>query len=278
MRLIYDLIQSIAWTASGGVFVTDSAALTNRSPQAVTRMTWPSGAQTTATTCALQAGFTAQRLIGGALLATTLPVGLKIEVRGKRPIDADYTYPLGGDALTQRTVALPGGGIGCVWSFDLGLDPISGLQIKCYNDVGGSISLGAGASFDIGEIALGNGIQCEHETGWTLDGKDPSKTQRTLGSQDSRVQRPGYRIITVTPTLASSAEWLAGGLDGWTDWQTIAAALRADDKVLLIVDTSTTEAAQRTGIFGAVTRIPSGASAPGPYYTPNEITVEEIPA
>lgn len=273
MLLAHPLIAPASWTLTGGAWLTDSAALCDRSPAAAARFTWPDGDQTTATTATLTADFGEQAVGALALLATTLPAGAKVELRGKRAVDSDYTYALGGGALTQRLAVFPDGTVGGVWIFGDDIDALTGLQITLYNDVDGVAALVAAAAYDIGEIAAGTVVTIPHQTGWTDDGVDPSTSTRTLGSQSNRVARPGYRKITVTPVYASAAEARAGGLSDGSDWTTLAARLRHDPYALAIVEPA---AAQATTIFGPVTRVPKRDSLAGPYYQPSQLTIEEV--
>lgn len=266
------------YTVTGGSLVTDAAALSDRSPASATRITWPTGTQTTATTCTITAGFTEQAVRTVALLGTSLPVGLKVELRGKRSGDADYTYSLGAASLTQTLVSRIDGGTGAVWVLPQGNDALIGLQIRLYNDVGGFTSLSAGDSFDTGEIVISDGAEFYINAEWTLGGKDPSASRRTLGSQVSRVGRPGYRILEFSPALDSDDSVLFGGLSNGAAWQELARDIRDDPYVLAIASTKTADYIQATSVYGEVTKIPDFLHKAGPYYEPNQTTVEEIPA
>ena len=266
------------YTVTGGSLVTDAAALSDRSPASATRITWPSGSQTTATTCTITATFAEQPIRAVALLGTTLPDGLKIELRGKRTGDAGYTYDLGAASLTQTLVPRTDGGTGAVWAFPASNDPLIGVEIRLYNDVGGAVSLAASQAFDVGEIVVSDGAGFVIQADWTFGGKSPSATTRTLGSQISNVQRPGYRTLDVTPIFGDDDDARNGGLDNGADWQSLTAALRADPYVLAIVSTGTTTDIQTTSLYGIATRIPDIAHQPGHYYQPSQLTVEEIPA
>ncbi|HET8898611.1 MAG TPA: hypothetical protein VFN09_07585, partial [Rhodanobacteraceae bacterium] len=114
------------------------------------------------------------------------------------------------------------------------------------------------------------------ETGWESGDTDPSNTQRTRGGLPLRTTLPGWRTLTVTPTLTDHDAALGGGLNG-TDWQALRATLRADPYVLAAPLTLTPADRNRTGLYGLATKLPSIASAPGPNYQPAQLTIEEIP-
>ena len=269
---------SPTYTVTGGALVTDAAALSDRSPASATRITWPSGSQTTATTCTITATFAEQPIRAVAPLGTTLPAGLKIELRGKRTGDAGYTYALGAAALTQTLVPRTDGGTGAVWAFPASNDPLIGVEIRLYNDVGGAVSLAASQAFDVGEIVVSDGAEFVIQSDWTLGGKVMSKSDRTLGSQGANVPRPGYRTLDATPIYGDDDDARNGGLDIGKDWQSLTAALRADPYVLAIARTGTTTDIQTTSLYGIAVRIPDITHKAGPYYQPSQLTIEEIPS
>ena len=181
---------------TGAAAVTSTDALVDGSPGSVTRFTWASGAQTTSTTVTLTQVFTAQTVVRClCLLGTTLPVGLKVEVKGKRAIDGGYTYDLGGNSLTQHIVEFPDGSRGAWWVFNEGLDAVTGIRVTLYNDVGGATSLSASDEFDIGELAPFQGIDvCIRRT---LQDTivDPSRLRRSPNNQPNKLFRRPYRVL-----------------------------------------------------------------------------------
>ena len=266
------------YTVSGGSLVTDAAALSDRSPASATRITWPTGTQTIATTCTVTAAFAEQPVRCVALLGTNLPAGLKVELRGKRVGDSGYTYGLGAASLTQKLASRVEGGTGAVWVFPASNDALIGLEIRLYNDAGGSLALTASQAFDVGEIVISDGAGVVITNDWTLGGKATSRLDRTLGSQIAHVQRTGYRTLEATPILGNDADARSGGLDNGSDWQALAASLRSNPFVLAIARTDATGNIQTTSLYGVVTRIPDIQHKSGPYYQPSALTIEEIPA
>ena len=265
------------YAVSGGTLVTDAAAWSDRSPQSVARLTWPPGAQTTATTCTITGSFAEQPVRCVALLNTTLPAGLKIKLHGKRASDTGYTYALGGAALTHTLVQRIDGGTGAVWVLPAGNDPLVGVEIRAYNDAGGAVAIAASATIDIGEIVISDGLDFLIESDWHMTGKDPSSIARTLGSQTARVQRTPYRVLTATPAYVDDDDARNSGLPNGSDWQAIAHALRTDPYVLAVARTGTAGDTQTTSIYGLATRVPNITHRAGPLYQPGELEVEEIP-
>jgi hypothetical protein len=280
MKLLYNIPRDWTIAITGGTALTDVDAWADPNPGERVRIQWPSGTQTTGATVGVQ--FTRSQSVvpvGGGLRGLRgIPAGTKVVVTGKRAADAGFAYALGGNSATARTVALPGGDVGITWAFDAGLDAIIGAQVLIYNDVNGSASIAAEASIEIGTPVVGGGIDFVIQADWTLDGKDPSISSRTLGSQLNRVLRPGYRVLTCTPAYVKTEEEArGGGLSDGSDWQTVGAALRRDPYVLAIARVDSSDEIQRTSIFGAVTRLPAVQHLDGALYQPSQLVVEEIP-
>lgn len=271
------IAAEVTWSAINGGLSADNAPLTDRSPASRVALTWSSGAQTTASTVSLVADCdVTPRMV--ALLGVDLPSGLKVELWGKRGIDAGFTYNLGGNSQSQDLVTFDDGSVGAVWVLADGLDQVEKLELRFFNDVAGVAVIAASAPFEIGEVVIAEAVEVAIETGWRFDNKDPSKARRTLGSQIDRVRRTGYRTLNCTPCFATTAEARSGGLGSTTDWQRIMAAMRADPYLLAVVHSSTSADIQDTAIFGIATKTPSLEALSGPYYGPGELVIEEVPS
>lgn len=157
--------------------------------------------------------------------ATALPEGLKVTVLGRLASGGGYTYDLGGNSATQRTVRLPGGGIGCFWVFDDGLAECNGIALRIYNDVSGGTVFDADTELDLGEFAVMPAVQLCARPGYEWQQTDPTITRRTLTSQRNRVPRTPYRSVTVELAPADTDDAQNGGLANGLDW------LRLDDYI-----------------------------------------------
>lgn len=191
-------MPSLTTTVSGtdAEAITSTDALVDGAPGSVTRFTWASGAQTTSTTVKLTQVFASQTVVRClCLLGTTLPLGLKIEVKGKRISDAGYSYNLGGNSLTQHVVSFPDSSRGAWWVFDDGLEPVTGIEITLYNDVNGSTALSASAVFDIGELAPFQGLDICVKRTLQDTIVDPSRVRRSPNNQPNKLFRRPYRVL-----------------------------------------------------------------------------------
>jgi len=225
--ILHSRPTGITWT--GPTFLTSSDALTDSKPARTTRIEWPveSPASPELTdTVLLQGQWPTAAVIRGACLLDLrdLPAGVKIEVRGRRPEDGSYSYALGGNALTQRTVQRADGQVCAWWLFADDLDPIVGLEFRVFDDANGATW--AGDHFEIGEAFFAEGAEwgIRLQFGDTFD--DPSIFRETLGNQQDVVARKRAIVRDfelcpvrwedahgVSDSLVSLREDLSGGAD-----------------------------------------------------------------
>lgn len=272
---------SINWSllGAGATWLSDDAggALTNGRPAAASRLQWLSGAQTTASILTLRGVWGtafAPRVL--ALLGLTLPIGTLITLAFRRPADAGYTYLA--DVATQRVVQLPDGSR-CAWfALDDGLDPVIGVEYRIHNDVSGSASIAADSAFDIGEAWVGPTVDVPHEAGWARGIVDPTRLQRSYGSQAFGRARRSWRTLKVRFAPAESAEVNGDGLTGGSDWEQVEAALlsAAPCAVLPRWLGQTANYLQRTALFAIATQQGDVQHAAGSWYG-RDYTFEEVP-
>jgi hypothetical protein len=279
MRLGYSIPNDWSFAIAGGDWLGtdagDPAFLQDRSPAARTFFTWPAGAQTTATTCAITGTRTTAFVpYLAALLNTSLPLGTLVTLIGKRPADAGYTYELGGNCLTSRVVDLPDGGRGIIWLPDAGLDPINAFQATAYNDVNSVAAIPAESVQSVGELIVMPAAEITHEAGPTESWPD-RRVSRTLGAQASVSGMSAYRVLTVRSALLTYAE-VRGDALGGVDWQQIAGALARDPFVLAVLYPEDA-AAHRSAIFGTVSGL-GVAGQPGRYQRTDRLSITEVPS
>jgi hypothetical protein len=148
-----------AIAGTGASFVSASSILTNGRPADPCRIQWLSGAQTTSSTVTLTATLATAIVPRCAAvllpnLSTAIPAGVKITVSGKLGASS---VPLGGNALTQRTVTLPNGATAIWFVFPLGLSAIDTLIVTIYNDANSATWATASQFVDLGEVWVGKG-------------------------------------------------------------------------------------------------------------------------
>lgn len=247
MKIGYDPVNpaNASWslTGSGAAFVTDDSGLDDGWPQRRTRISFTDTvSQTIAETVGVRRTWgTAFVPRGGCILGVERPSGvslegLKLEIRGKRPEDAGFTYALGGNSLTQRLVQLPdgNGSIGLFWLYDAGLDPIHGYEILYFNDIGGATTLEPSEVFDTGEISVRPMVDMPIKKGWDMPWQDPTIRRRTdSGSQSDRVPKDPWRRLVCEFAMGRDADVFRGGLADGMDWQMVQRQLLRGDPVLL---------------------------------------------
>lgn len=232
------------WVVSGtgAAFVTD-VLLQNGAPAEATRVRWlSSGAPAIGQYVEIQAlwpvaapirvlALLGLQYLAGAdsplvySIAAALPAGVKIEVRGRRVGDPAYTYALGGNALTQRTLRLPNGSAAAWFVVDADNDPLIGVAFRIYNDVNGATWADSSTFVDIGEGVINPAVEVCGRPGWSVRLVDPTQKQRTLGSQVHKVARRAYREARLQLSPATLAETRGEGLSNGQDFETIENAL-----------------------------------------------------
>ncbi len=279
MLIAYSLPADLTYTISTAWLTPDVEVLHDNSPADKVRFSWDATSPQTTGNSVIIAAQRANAFVprGGCLLGTSLPVGLKVELVGKRAADPGYSYALGGNSLTQRTVRFADGSVGLLWVLDEGLDPIVAYQITIYNDVAGAPSIAASAAIDIGQIRLGPAVLIPHEVGWSDGPKDPSIIRRTLGAQVQRVQRTAYRAGKLRPAYGRVDKARGGALANGLDWKQLIAILAKDPFCIILPRWEDTDDAQKTGVFGIVSA-PQIDHRAGPIYQMQDLGFEEIPA
>lgn len=280
MLLGYDLPRDWTYGINNGEWLTpDVELLHDFEPAEQVRLAFAAGAQTIGTTTAI----TGQRV--GALvprvaciLGLTVPIGLRVEIIGKRAADSSYTYDLGGNSQTQRVVEFADGTRGVWWLFDAGLDPIVGWQISLYNDVGGVVALDAEAQIEIGQIIVTAAADIPHELGWSYGYRSTSLRRRTLAAQLQHVSRTAYRQTRLKPVYDNEAAAHGAGLAGAEDWQRLLARFARRPFSVVVPRVLNTDHAQRLSAFGIVSNDPTIQQLVGPLWQMQEVIFEEIPA
>lgn len=288
MLIGYGQPTGVGWTLAGvGVVWMGEGtpdALNDGKPSRSARLHWLTSAPALASCVTLTATWpvaTSIRVI--ALLGLSVPAGTKIEIRGKRVGDAGPTFALGGNALTQRTVALPSGSV-CAWFVvDAANPPLVGLEIRIFNDVSGAVVLDAGSYVDIGEAVFMPAVDADLASDWRRTPIDPSVVSRTIGAQLNVVSRKSYRRLAVGLTPASVSTARNGALANGMDWESLEALLLASQRCVAIprwraagsgaIDSNELH---RTAVYGVAT--PAGYQHLGGDYYDSTLTFDEIPA
>lgn len=196
-------------SGTGASFDTSTAQLFDGQPASVTRCTGVSGSQTTSSKTSIQLTLAAAAPVRVlCLLGTTLPAGLKVQVAGKRSGDSGYPYALGGNATTQRLVTFADGTVGAWWVFPSSNDPLIGLEVSLYNDVGGSTVLSASAHFDIGELRpfLGTDVAVVDNLDDTME--DGGRPRRSPNNQPNYLGHLPYSKYRMDLAPMSQAKYL----------------------------------------------------------------------
>lgn len=269
--------QDWIYGIADGVFVTDPEMLHDRRPAEPVMIEWPGGSQTLTTSVTITAERSAELVPRMAwLLGSDLPVGLRVELRGKRQSDSGFDYALGGNSLTQRLVRMDDGSVGCFWALAAGLDPVLGYGLALYNDSNSAVAIAAEAEHIIGQLVVCDALEVLHDDGANVTYTRGGTSRRTLGGQVSRVARPGWRTWRIRGTAEPREQAWGAGVSG-SDWLRLLAALNADPFCGVAPYWTDPEELQRTAIFGEIDGLGVDGIA-GPFKQLQEMTLNEIPA
>lgn len=211
-----------------------------------------------------------------------MPAGTKLEIRGRRQSDPTPVYALGGNALTQRTVALPDGSVAAWFVFDAANTPLIGLEIRIYNDVSGGTVFTAASTVDVGEIAILQAVDVLLDRGWRRVPIDPTVRSRTIGGQLASVARRHYRRYTVELLADEVARVRDSALANSMDWEKLEAALVGDQRCAALLRWRDSAGAidadelHRTAVYGVCSEMPGIEHLGGDYYGSN-LTFDEVP-
>lgn len=244
------------WTVHGtGASIASDVRLDNGQPSEPTAIGWLSeGAPSTADYVDLRVAWAAEMPIRVlTLLGLSCGPGVRVDVTGRRAADAGYTYALGGNAASQRTVEQPGGRVDHIVVADAGLDDLIGVQWRIYNDRNSSTWATAATDLLVGEAGPWQTVTLFGEAGWKRGRTDPSTRQRTIGGGLHVAARAAYRLLDI----GLAPEWIEGvrqgGLDNGEDWETLEAAAGGDARAVVIVRRDTAAEIHRTALFGLPT-------------------------
>lgn len=243
MLIGYKRPRNVSWTLNGvgSSFLTD-IRLDNGKPADLTQIQWISSGSPITDYLDLRGDWgTSQNirtcgLIGlrvgieqsgspSTILRTHMPAGVRVVVTGKRVGDLDYTYALGGNSTTARTMTLPDGTTAVWFVLDANIDYLIGIQFRFYNDDDSNTFLDGSDLIEIGEAALLAGVEVNAIPGWTIKWTDPTVVTRTLAGQAHRVVRQAWREFDFGLVPTTENEVRASGLANDQDYEKITAAL-----------------------------------------------------
>lgn len=289
MLIGYGQPSNVTWTLSGAgtAWLGDGtpAALTDGKPARVARFRWLSSTPALTDNVVLAGHWstaTPIRLIG-LLGLKNVPTGLKVEIRGQRVGDATPSFVLGGNALTQTVARDPNGSYSLWIVADSANPPLMGVEVRFFNNVGGTTIFTAVSTIDIGEVAIMSAVEIDHERGWSMEVVDPSINAITLGGQLNTVKRVAYRRLNCRFTPQALTAVRANGLANGMDLQQLESALRGSSRCCAIprwkgaggmIDSAELH---RTALYGFAASISGTEHMAGPWYQQG-YAFQEIPA
>src|SRR5690606_20086184 len=174
----------------------DSAALLDGDPGRNSKIEWDSTAQTTSSYVAIRMAWGTATVIRvlGLLNLVGAPEGVQVRVYGKRPADSGYDYDLGGNSQSGAIRDNPVHGPSAWFVLAEGLDAIVGVEVRVYNNAGGSTWIAASAEQEIGELFVSPATVVKVLSGtYDDDLIDTTELRRTLGGGISEVEGVTYR-------------------------------------------------------------------------------------
>lgn len=152
--------SGVSYGLTGGAVFTSDVVLDNSSPASITVLNWSSAAQTTASACTLQASWQSPIVPGClAFLGVSIPVGVPVTVKGRRPADVSFSYGLGGNSQSSVVQQLDDGSAAVIFAFDGFLDACVGYELTITNNVGGNTIIQPSQQLYIGESRIFQGFR-----------------------------------------------------------------------------------------------------------------------
>lgn len=205
--------QSASWAVSGGAAVdaVGDILLNDPRPDTLTAFSWASGAQNTSTTVTFTGTFSTAFVPRLVYLAnTSLPTGLKVEVKWKRQADAGYTYAPTAYNNPATIVEGPRGERTLCVLLKPGADPVVGVQVILYNDVGGVSPVVAEAIHTIGALLTCSGTEVQLAGGaFSIDTIDPSTSGTSSTRRYYYTPQVTYRQMTAQLLTADQSVWFS---------------------------------------------------------------------
>lgn len=263
---------------AGGAILTDPARLTNNRPRAVTQFTWPTGAQTTATTMTIRATWSGAISPGvAALLGTSLPAGLPVKVQAFNGSSyVDLAAPSSGtifqrppDGKRLFSVVLPGG-----------ITATTGLQFVLTNNLAGSPVMTADQLFTIGELWLGEADEIATGAKWSIAYQDSTKNTWSFDQQPWTRKGVAQRVYQFTPAIMKQDAIYGTDSDPTAfDLDALYATLFNGQPVLCVpryeTDSYSARLTNRNTIFGLASQFPGYEHLAGQWFEPQPVKVTE---
>lgn len=227
--VFYRRPANAGWTvdAAGADFVGD-VLLSSGNPGEETMIRWRSDAvPDVAHYVSLRIDFPAGMVLLGAWLLGLrrgdgdFPLGVRFEVWGRRTGDPGYTYPLGGNTLSEVSRSMPDGSVGICWAFDDGLDAVVGVEIRIYNDADGVTWADADTHIRIGEGDVAEGVRICIAHGFQDGATVGATSDRTKGQQLHEVEGVDYRVLEFARVPTDGDKVYRQALPNGMDWTRI---------------------------------------------------------
>lgn len=261
---------TIGLTGAGGqswLTVDAGAALIDGIPSRRARLKWPTATgQTTATTVALSASGSSQKVGLIGLLNVTLPAGLKILFRAFK-----NSAVVASISTTVQSV----GGIGCAWGLFVGNVDADMIHALVYNDVGGAAVIQPGTAFDLGEFFGAAVFDVDAGRDWKDTIVDPSASNRNRASRVFRNASEPYRVLSFTFAAEGVAKVRGKGLPDGYDWAQLRWMFARGTRAICVPRFSSDLELAQTVIFGTAA-LEDFEHMGGDYYT-SSATFEQIP-
>lgn len=252
----YRIPANIAWTVHGsGAAIATDLRLDNGQPSEESIITWlDESAPSSSDYVDLRADWAAPQAVRIiAVHGLSCGPGVRIDITGRRAEDGGYTFALGGNSASQRTVQLPDGRADHIVVADAGLDPLIGIQLRIYNDRGGVTWADAATDLRIGEARPWSAVTLLGKAGWKRGYSDPSDHEATASGGEHTWERAGWRTLAIDMSARETAAVRAGALAQGEDWETIEALSHGRTRAIVIVRRNTPSEIHRTAIFGRPT-------------------------
>ena len=256
-------------TVSGATALTSLAGLKDGRPGAITRLQWPSGAQTTSTAITIDTTWATPIVprVAGLVNVRGLPAGLRVRIGWQQTEGGAFDYQQQDSILFDNQA-----GDRFAWdTWASGLNACYGVRIEVFNDDGDSgTPVTAEAQFDLGEVYAAPGKSLCVLPDPQIDPIEGTVTDLSRSGQPYDAPQPPrrrWRFQTQRETIAP-AQTASGSTES------VRLALMANPRVLWTFYEGDEALGRQTLVYG-LARIGGAQSSPGRRWQ-SEIQIDEL--
>jgi hypothetical protein len=216
-------VSTVTVVGTGAALLNPIATLTNGRPKMACRLRWLSAAAPAITdvvkiqivfTAPFQLGLLAQiglRILDAAGIAKSAE-GLKFSFMAKKLItDSGFAYALGGNSALQRAIQRNDNSVVVAVVPQAGLDPIIGLEMTIWNDIGALPAIVTSGFLDLGDFWASPSFDAEIDGDWKISFPKNNNAPDSTDDQPWPATTPPGRMLNFARRLITFSDAFVGG-------------------------------------------------------------------